>query len=269
MATLRACYSLFRIRLAESIQYRMAAITGSLVGIFWAIVEVVIYRVFYMYGHPPTDGLTLTQVISYAWLGQVLFMLQPMSVDGDILTKITSGDVGVELCRPLDLYGHWFAKTAAGRLSGWIRGVITLVVGLLVPMGWGLGAPASWEGFCLFVVSVFCAFLLCASYGMLITAVRVGLTWGEGPTWMLLLLGGVLSGGYLPLQLWPQALQGILLLQPFAGYMDIPLRLYMGSMPLSQAGWALLLQVVWTAVFIVLGKAIMQRKIRNVIVQGG
>jgi len=104
---------------------------------------------------------------------------------------------------------------------------------------------------------------------MLLTAVRMGLTWGEGPTWALLLLAGVLSGAYLPLQLWPDFLQPVLLLQPFAGVMDIPLRLYVGSMPLEDATWVIGLQLIWAIVFIVSGKVLMAQRIKGLIVQGG
>jgi ABC-2 type transport system permease protein len=78
-----------------------------------------------------------------------------------------------------------------------------------------------------------------------------------------------LSGGYLPLQLWPGFLQRFLLVQPFAGYLDIPLRLYIGTLHPDQAVWAIGLQLLWTAVFVVAGKALMAKQLRTIIVQGG
>ena len=266
----RACWALFRIRTAEGLQYRMAALASVSISAFWALLEITVYVVFYTYADPSGAALTLTQVITYAWLAQIMFPLQPMSIDSEILESIQNGNVGLELCRPLDLYMHWFAKTAAGRIGGWWwRGVILLVLSVLMPAAYRLSAPASAASFAAFLLSMCSAFLLCASYGMLITTVRLGVTWGEGPSYVLLLIGGLLSGSYLPLQLWPDAMQGILRYQPFAGYLDLPLRLYLGLLPPGDAASVIALQLGWAAAFIIAGRLLLRRRLRHLIVQGG
>ncbi len=270
---IKACLSIFRIQLAQSMQYRLAALSSASISIFWALIEIVVFTVFYEHAQNSTfsmNGLTLAQVISYAWIAQVLVPLQPMSIDGEILSQITSGNVGIALCRPLTLYGQWFAHTAAGRLGAfWMRGILTVLAGVLMPAAMRLSGPASMPGFFMFLLSAIGAFLLCTSFGMLVTAVRLNITWGEGPTYMLLLLSMVLSGGYLPLQLWPDALQKLLLYQPFAGYLDIPVRLYVGSMAWTQGIGAVFLQACWTLAFVWAGKALMKRKLKTLIIQGG
>ncbi len=270
---LKACLSIFRIQFAQSLQYRLAGLSSASISIFWALIEIVVFTVFYKHaqnGAFSMNGLSLSQVISYVWIAQFLVPLQPMSIDGDILSQITSGNVGIALCRPLTLYGQWFAHTAAGRLGGfWMRGILTVLAGFLMPGAMHLSPPASLAGLLMFIFSATGAFLLCTAYGMLITAVRLNITWGEGPTYMLLLVSGVLSGGYLPLQLWPDALQKVLLYQPFAGYLDIPVRLYVGSMIWTQGIEAIFMQLFWTMVFVLIGKALMGCKLKTLIVQGG
>ena len=111
--------------------------------------------------------------------------------------------------------------------------------------------------------------LLCVAFVMLIMAVRVGLTWGEGPVWIFIIIGGLLSGNYLPLPLWPDFMQRALMLQPFAGLMDIPFRLYIGAILPGDAIGAIGLQLLWAAAIVVLGKALLNRRISHLIVQGG
>ncbi|HKM18244.1 MAG TPA: hypothetical protein VJ064_08485, partial [Limnochordia bacterium] len=57
-------------------------------GAFWALVEIIILIVFYTHSDRAeagaTAGLSLRQAISYVWLGQCLFVLQPMSIDSEI-----------------------------------------------------------------------------------------------------------------------------------------------------------------------------------------
>lgn len=272
--TAKACLSIFRIKTAEGFQYRMAGLAGASTSIFWVLIEITVYTIFYTYANNKGAGLaagfSLKQVVSYAWLTQLLFLMQPMSIDSEILGKITSGDVGIEMCRPIDLYFHWFAKTAASRLTPMFwRGSITLIVGLLMPVSYRLSAPSSLLGLLCMLISSASAFLLCTAYAMLTCTVRLNIPWGDGPTYIMMLVGGVLSGAYLPLQLWPKFMQNFLLVQPFAGYLDIPLRLYIGTLPASKAFFAISLQLMWATLFIALGKALMNKRLKNIIVQGG
>lgn len=268
-----ACLSLFRIRFAENLQYRLANLSSVAIGVFWGLIEVLVLSVFYTHADRATasvNGLTLPMAISYVWLSQAIHAIIGMGIDGEINRQIERGDVGVELCRPLDLYAHWFAKTAAGRVGGmWMRGTLTIACGLLMPVALRLSGPASAYGFLLFLLSMVSALLLSCAYSLLITAVRLHITWGMGPVNMLFLVSQVLSGAYLPLQLWPDSLQRVLLLQPFAGYADIPLRLYVGSMAPSAGLPAIGLQLCWTLAFVVAGRLLMRRRLQSLIVQGG
>lgn len=271
--TWRACRSLFRVRLAEGLQYRVSALSGVFIGVFWALIECVVYTVFYTYSRDGAwnhNGFSLEQAISYIWLAQGILVFQSMSIDSEILSKINKGDVALELCRPMDLYLHWLVKSSAGKLgSSWLRGVLTILAGLLMPAGYALARPASMAGFALFALSAALAFFLCSTYAMLITAIRLNMTWGDGPAYMLMLLSGVLSGTYLPLRLWPDSLQPFLRLQPFGGFADLPAQLYTGSLAPGAAWPGLALQLFWSAIFILMGRAIMNKRLHHLIIQGG
>ena len=271
--TTRACLSLFRIRFAENLQYRLSGLSSVAIGAFWAIIETLVLTVFYThaeFAQASINGLTLPMAVSYLWMSQAIRALIGMGIDGEINQQIERGDVGIELCRPLDLYAHWYAKVAAGRLGGmWLRGPLTVLVGFLMPTALRMSGPASLEGLLLFLLSLLSAFLLSTAYTLLITAVRLRITWGMGPIHILLLVPQVLSGAFLPLQLWPDALQKVLLLQPFAGYADIPLRLYVGSMAPADGLPLIALQLAWTAAFIVGGRLLMRHQLKSLIIQGG
>ena len=275
MKTLKTCLAIFRVRAAEGFAYRAAWLSRAVSAIVFALIDIALFTVFYTYADRaaagPDAGLSLQQLYSYIWLTAVLFAMQPMSVEASILRKIISGDVGVELCRPMNLYTHWFVHTGAGKAAPLlVSGIPIVITGILTGgFGFGLGAPESAPGLITALVSLICAFFLCTAYGTLITAIRLNLTWGEGPTYLMLLIGGVLSGAYMPLQPFPQPVQKLMLYQPFAGYMDIPLRLYVGSAQPREALLLIAVQVVWTAVFIVLGRLVMKKRLSTVVVQGG
>jgi len=275
--TLRVGFSIFRIRAAEGLQYRLAAFSGATVSIFWSLIEVVVMTVFYKYGNNTSEsinGLSLSQSISYIWLAQFMFGIIATNIDGDILGKINSGDVGIELCRPLDLYWHWFARMAAGKTSAIVLrgGMVLIFAAALTFFGFGsigLGMPHTFINFILYLLSFFSAFIFGIAYNMFITAIRMGISWGDGPINLISMTGQILSGAYLPLQLWPDFMQKFLRIQPFASYLDTPARLYVGSVDIQTGLISILFQFIWIIIFVVLGRIIMKNKIKNVVVQGG
>ena len=63
MRNLRACVALFKIRLAEQLQYRAAAFANSTIGVFWGIMQIVMLTVFYTYGDASTAAISLPQAV--------------------------------------------------------------------------------------------------------------------------------------------------------------------------------------------------------------
>ena len=284
--TFKAGLSLFRIRVAEGLQYRLAALSGATVSSFWALIEIVILTVFFTYSNNTSEsinGMTLVQGIAYIWLTQSLYGLLAMGIDEDIRTKITGGDVSVELCRPLDLYWHWFARSAAGAVSATIlRGGFVFLCGIIISLigftNIGAAPPVSFLNFVLFLLSVFASCHVAgfpsdneqrSFFRMFLLAIRLGVAWGDGPLNLIMVFGGILSGAYLPLQLWPDFMQTFLRFQPFAASLDTPVRLYVGSVSITDGFVSIAVQAIWFALFIVCGKIVMKRKIKNVVVQGG
>ena len=275
--TFRASISLFKVKAAEGLQYRLAAFSGATVSVFFALIEVVILTVFFKYGKhsgESINGLSLTQGVSYIWLGQLFVMLQIPAIDGDLMGKIVNGDIGVELCRPLDLYVHWYVRSAAGKVNAFfLRGGMVVLCGVVLFMAGfknvGLGFAVSPVNFALFILSVVCAFFFSTAYGMFVTSIRIGIAWGDGPINLITVLGMVLSGSFLPLQLWPDFMQGFLRIQPFASYLDVPAKLYVGSITITDGIIGVILQVFWIGVFVFFGRMLMKRKLKAVVIQGG
>jgi len=79
----------------------------------------------------------------------------------------------------------------------------------------------------------------------------------------------VFSGQLVPLNFFPQSVQPLLHLQPFAGLVDIPFRIYFANLAGSVALQSLALQAGWTLALIALGRIAMERVMRRLEMQGG
>jgi ABC-2 type transport system permease protein len=79
----------------------------------------------------------------------------------------------------------------------------------------------------------------------------------------------VFSGTMLPLLLFPDWLRTVMFVQPLAGVLDIPLRIYFGALAGADALVGIGVQMFWIIVLVALGHVAMTRTLRNLEVQGG
>ncbi|NLY54159.1 MAG: hypothetical protein GX060_06050 [Firmicutes bacterium] len=276
MELLRPFLSIWRMHLANALQYRAAVWAQLTTNIFWGFVRTVMMLVFYRYGLQQIAGyeagLSLAQAVSHVWLVQIALHLLPGNlIDAEIREKIRSGDVALELCRPLDLYAHWFTRALAMRLGRFFLQLIpvTTVAMLLLPMPYRLQPPASCAGLFAFCASLLLGCLLsCALVGLsYVLLLRV--SWGDGPVIILKIISDLLSGAELPLQLWPAWAQRLLAAQPFASLLDLPLRLYTGTLAPSEFWSVAAIQLAWLVLFMGVGWLLMQGSLRRLLIQGG
>ena len=263
---MKAYASVFRMRLKMELQYRGAVIGGLICQMFFGLVLIAVYRALYA-GKP--QAMPFSQIASYVWLQQAFFRML-LASDPDLLDKIRTGGIAYDLCRPVNLYGFYYARIAAQKLTGsLLRAAPMLVFAFLLPGDWGLRAPASAAGL-LWSIAGLALGLLCVSAMENIT---MGCTMrtldSRGMQAMLNLLMMILAGNILPLTLFPDSWQRVMRLLPYAQLLDAPIRLYTGETAAAQAPLILLIQALWTIALTGLGVFFWQRNQRRIVIQGG
>src|SRR5690606_8422248 len=134
---------------------------------------------------------------------------------------------------------------------------------------WGWRPPAGLAAGLGFGLSAGLALLLSAALVMLLNVAAAAALNERGINGLAVPLVVVLSGNLLPLALLPDGWQTALLLQPLAGLMDIPMRLYMAQFTGWGALGALALQAFWIVALVAGGRLAMGRTMRRLEVQGG
>jgi ABC-2 type transport system permease protein len=261
-------------RFRTLLQYRAAAWAGFGTQTFFGLVRVMVFTAFYASAvrEPP---LSFPQMMSYVWLGQVFFTLIPLREDPEIAAMIRTGDVAYELVRPVHLYGFWFARALAQRTAPLVLRAVPMVIvaaGLLPALGagrWALGAPASGAAGALFVLSISAALLLACTFSLLMSTSMLWTVAGDGVSTLFPVIVWSLSGIVLPMPFFPPALERIVRFLPFRGLMDVPFRIYIGSLSGWRAAGEVGTQLAWVAALVWLGDALVRRGLRRVVVQGG
>ena len=263
---MKAYFSVFRMRLRMETQYRGAVLGGIVCQIFFGLILIAVYRALYA-GKP--QSLPLSHVTTYVWLQQAFFRML-LSSDAELTDKIRTGGIAYDLCRPVYLYGFYYARIMAQKLMGsLLRAFPMLVFAALLREGWGITLPASVPALLLSLAALLLGLCCVCAMENITMAFTMRTLDPRGFQAMLNLLMMILSGSLLPLTLFPDSWQRVITLLPYAQMLDAPIRLYTGEYTISQAPGVLLLQGCWTALLAIAGMLFWKRNQHRLIIQGG
>lgn len=266
---MRVYFSFFRMRLLALIQYRAAAIAGMATNWTFGMMRIMVMIAFYASakGAPP---MSLAQSVTYIWLGQMLLGILPWNLEKEVSESVLTGQIAYELTRPIDIYAMWFMRTLAFRVAPtMLRGVpMFIICAFLLPGEYRLMLPGP-AAFGAFALSLLGALVLSASITNLMHAYVLVTQRSDGVVRIVNAAAEMLSGMIIPLTLMPDGLAGFLRYQPFAGVVDLPVRLYCGNLMPDEVWTVLGLQLTWAAALIAAGRFATNRGLRRIAVAGG
>jgi len=239
--------------------------TNSVFGVIYAFAYIALWK-----ENPDAGGYDVTDAVTYVWLGQAMLMTVALWGGGatdDLAERIRTGDVAIDLYRPVGLLG-WYLAADLGRAAYHLltRGLApTLVGALLFDIRWP-PTPLAWFGFLLSVplavtVSFAIRFMLASTAFWMLDASGARV------------LGGVLalffSGLMLPLVLFPGGLEDVAMGLPWSAYLQVPNDIWLGQ----RAGWTVLgglaFQLGWALALLGCCSLVLRAATRKVVVQGG
>lgn len=267
---MKAYTSVFKLRLANGLQYRTAALAGIATQFFWGFVIIMVFEAFYS-GATAQLPISLTQLITYVWLQQAfLAFVMLWFRDNELFQLITTGNIAYELCRPSGIYGLWYAKLLAQRLaSALLRSLPIVTVAFILPQPYRMPLPSDPFALLLFIVALILGLLMIVSLSMLMyISVFVTLS-PAGSLLMFGVIGEFLAGMVIPVPLMPSWLQSIVYVLPFRWTADFPFRVYSGHIPKEEALVGIAIQLIWFLVLVGLGRLAMAKALRRVVVNGG
>lgn len=267
---MKTLLSYFRMHFVSGLQYRAAAWAGVSTQFAWGGMFLLMYHAFYSY-NAAAFPMPFASLSTYIWLQQGLLMLFSAWVfDNDIFEGIISGGVAYELCRPVNLYAMWFTRTLAARYSRVLLRMVPLfLVTVFIPAPYGLGAPVSLAAFLVFLLSLLLGSLVMAAFSMLIYLSTFYTLSAIGMRFLFVSVVEFASGALIPLPFFPERVQAVLSLLPFASTSSTPFLIYVGYYTGGGIGQMLLLQCFWLAALTGGGLLLMRHALSRVVVQGG
>jgi ABC-2 type transport system permease protein len=212
-------------------------------------------------GYGPQEAST------YVWLGQAFLAPVAMYAWSDLADRVRTGEIAVDLARPLDLQLSWWVRDL-GRAAFALptRGLAPVLVGALTV---GVALSETWTSYPLGLVSLLLGVsvsFLCR-YGMNLVAFWTLDVKGFLNLYILVL--GLLSGFYLPVHVFPGWLQAVAFASPFPAMFQAPIDVMSGRV-VGPAAWQVIAgQAGWVIGLIVLTRVVLWRATKRLVVQGG
>lgn len=270
---MRPYLAVLTLRLREVSQYRAAAWAGVFTQIVFGFIIFMSIDAFFA-ADPSRAPMSRDELIAYVWLGQAFLALLPWNIDRDLAAMTRTGTLAYELSRPLDLYALWYFRTLGWRLAATaLRSVplLTIVIAFrFVGLErYAMTPPPSVGSAVAFV----CAMLVAIPLGVALTMLmQVTILWTQSIDGVQRIAPAIImlcAGMIIPIPVFPRAIQLVLYALPFRGTVDLPYRAYSGSIAPEATIAPILASIAWTVALIALGRLIMLRGFKRIVIHGG
>ena len=249
--------------------YRAATLAGiftnSVFGVIYSFAYLALWR-----ANPDAGGYDATDAVTYVWLGQALLMTIALWGGGstdDLAERIRTGDVAIDLYRPVGLLG-WYLASDLGRAAYHLltRGLAPTVVGAVL---FDIELPSSASAALGFALALPLAVVVSFAIRFLVASSAFWLLDQSGLKVMSGAFAIFFSGMMLPLVLFPGLLGVIARALPWAAYVQVPADIWLGKRVGVDLVAALGFQVMWAVVLLGCCQLVLSAATRKVVVQGG
>lgn len=247
--------------------YRAAAVAGVFVNTVFGVIKLSILLAVARSAGGSVAGYDPAALSTYAWVSQAMIAFVMIFSDTELADRVKTGDVAVDLARPIDLQLAWLAadlgRAAWALLS---RGIVPIAFGATF---FGFHVPTDPAALALLLPSLVLAVLVSFALRFMLNLTAFWLTEVRGVVLLYVFTSGLLAGHLVPTQLFPGWLHTLAYATPFPAIIQTPIDLTTGLATGSHALRLVAAQVAWAVVLLALGRVVLARATRRLVVQGG
>lgn len=262
---MRLYFEVARKTFARIATYRQATLAGvftnTVFGFVLAYVLLAVYR-----ERESVGGFDSIDAVTFTFVAQGLLMVVGVFGSAAIAERIMTGDVVVDLQRPYDQQAWWAAVSyGSSAYYAIFRGIPPFLAGAIV---FDLRIP-SLPDFGAFVVSVFLAVGACFAWIYILQLSAFWLMDYRGPFQIGIFVAQFFAGVFVPIVFFPSWLETMARATPFPSMMQLPIEVWLGRHRGAALAGVFAQQMFWIGVLVVVGRLVMSRAVRRVVVQGG
>ncbi|MEI7475093.1 MAG: ABC-2 family transporter protein [bacterium] len=255
-----------KVSMKSNISYVFAA-WGAF---FSNILQIFIFYYIWMavYGdNTVLNGISKDQMITYIILSRILYTQITWGFIHVIGNKIQSGDIVMDLLRPVDFQLFTYISRLGDIISFGIMNAIPALI--LAGMFLGLYLPHNPIILLYFIISLLMAITISffIEFWIGLLAFYTVNSWGLQTLYEASI--SFFSGSLIPLAFFPHWLKAIVNFLPFKDMLYTPISIYLGIVNGNQILESLFFQFLWVIALLVLSRLIYCFSIKQVTIQGG
>jgi ABC-2 type transport system permease protein len=247
--------------------YRSATVAGAFTNTVFGVVKASITLAAIASAGGAIAGYDARQGATYAFLCQAL--IAPVAVFGsrELADRIRTGDIAVDLARPVDLQLSWLAADL-GRAAYELlpRGLPPLLVGIAF---FGLTVPHEVQPFALGAVSVLLAVAVSFACRYLLNLTAFWVVEMRGLLTLYMVGSNVLTGLVVPVHWFPSWMSALATATPFPSMLQAPVDVISGRAGGWDGATTVATQALWLVAMLGAGRVVTARATRRLVVQGG
>jgi ABC-2 type transport system permease protein len=247
--------------------YRAATVAGVFTNTVFGYLRAYILIAVAVAAGGTAGGWDQTELVTFAFLTQGMINVSQAFGDPELADRVRSGDVVVDLYRPVDLQLWWLAASLGrAAFTTLARGVPPIVLGALVFEIRLVTTPV------LVVAaagSVVLASVVGFGFRFIVNVTTFWLLDNRGLDALATMVLGFFGGLLLPIVLFPAWLEQVARVLPFAAMVQFPAEVMMGVHTAGGVVRILALQVMWAAALLGAGRLLVAAASRRVVLQGG
>jgi ABC-2 type transport system permease protein len=260
-------WRLFVAGFRRQANYRLAMLAGLFTNVVFGFIRAAILFAALASAGGTIAGYDDGQISAYVWLSQGLIGAVTLNGMAEIGDRIRTGDVAVDLTRPIDIQ-TWHLADDQGRAvySLILRGVPSVLVGALT---FGLSMPTTVLPYLLGLVSITLGIAISFYCRFAINIVGFWLVDTRGVRVFYMVTSSFLAGLYVPVALFPDWLYTLAYATPFPSMLQVPVDVISGRETGLDAAVLVAQQLGWLVVTCLVGRMLMAAGRRYLVVQGG
>ncbi len=256
-------FQLSKCTFMQQFQYRESVLFQFIGTFMWVYIQLCIWRALLEYRG---EGRSFEEMVVYVLAAQIIYILCDSRVAMNLAEKVRTGDIAVDLIRPVSLKWYSFWEQFSSNLFHFLFTGCPLVLlsFFLWPMAELKAANAA-----LFAVSTGLAVVLNFYF---LYVVGLLAFWFKDGTYARMLCNGLMtlfSGRQIPLWFYPASLYAVCRVLPFRFMVYEPAAILLGQYNIGEALGVAGIQMGWIVVFWAGERMLWYRVQRQIEVQGG
>jgi viologen exporter family transport system permease protein len=247
--------------------YRLATAAGVVTNTAFGYLRAYILIAVAAAAGGTAGGWDEATLVTFSFFTQALIAGTGAFGEGELAERVRTGDVVVDLYRPVDLQAWWLASWLGRSAFLFLgRGIPPLLLGAVVFDLVLPDSPAVWAGF---LVSTALACVIGFALRFCSNLTAFWLLDNRGSDQILTLVTAFFGGLLLPIVLYPPWLEAVCRALPFAAVTQYPAEIFLGRHEGIDLLGVLVLQAAWSAALLLGGRMMLAAATRKVVIQGG